>query len=101
MLDPLDYAENIHRRPGRYYRFKNRERLVGRIDFELVEINPLNRKDDRARRDCLLSADVAILCLPDDAARRAAEIVSGFSTRLIDASTAHRVAPGWTYGLPT
>ena len=79
---------------------KIRERLVGRTDFELIEIDPLKRKDDAARRDCLLSADVAILCLPDDASRRAAELVRDHATRLIDASTAHRVASGWVYGLP-
>ncbi len=79
---------------------KIRERLVGRTDFQLLEIDPLKRKDETARRDCLSAADIAILCLPDDAARQAVELVSQGSTRLIDASTAHRVAAGWTYGLP-
>ena len=79
---------------------KIRERLVGRTDFELIEIDPLKRKNEAARRECLSSADVAILCLPDQASRQAVELVREHSTRLIDASTAHRVAPGWAYGLP-
>lgn len=79
---------------------KIRERLVGRTDFELIEIDPLNRKDDSARRECLISASIAILCLPDDAAKRAVELVGHHPTRVIDASTAHRTAAGWVYGLP-
>ncbi len=79
---------------------KIRERLVGRTDFELLEIDPAKRKDEAARRDCLSSADIAILCLPDEAARQAVEFVNRGATRLIDASTAHRVAAGWVYGLP-
>lgn len=79
---------------------KIRERLDGRNDFELIEIDPGKRKDESARRDCLAAADIAILCLPDDAARKAVELVRDTSTRLIDSSTAHRVAPGWVYGLP-
>ena len=79
---------------------KIRERLNGRTDFELIEIDPAKRKDESARRDCLESADIAVLCLPDDAARRTVELVQGKSTRLIDSSTAHRVASGWIYGLP-
>lgn len=79
---------------------KIRERLDGRSDFELIEIDPQKRKDESARRECLEAADIAILCLPDDAAKSAVELVRGKSTRLIDSSTAHRVAPGWIYGLP-
>lgn len=76
-----------------------RERLAGRRDFELIEIEPQKRKDESARQACLLGADIAILCLPDDASRQAYEWVRNQSTRLIDTSTAHRVAPGWVYGL--
>jgi N-acetyl-gamma-glutamyl-phosphate reductase len=79
---------------------KIRERLAGRTDFKLLEIDPAKRKDDAARRECLLNADIAILCLPDDASRQAYEWVRDHNTRLIDTSTAHRVAPGWAYGLP-
>lgn len=79
---------------------KIRERLVGRTDFDLIEIDPLKRKDESVRRECLSSADIAILCLPDEAARQAVELVRLQNTRFIDASTAHRIAPGWAYGLP-
>lgn len=75
------------------------DRLVGRDDLELLEIAPERRKEPAARTELLRAADVAILCLPDDAAREAAELVGDAPTRLLDASTAHRVAPGWTYGL--
>lgn len=79
---------------------KIRERLAGRTDFRLLEIDPAKRKDDAARRELLRSADVALLCLPDDASRQAYEWVRESNTRLIDTSTAHRVQPGWAYGLP-
>jgi N-acetyl-gamma-glutamyl-phosphate reductase len=79
---------------------KIRERLAGRTEFNLIEIDPAKRKDDAARRECLLNADIAILCLPDDASRKAYEWVHEHKTRLIDTSTAHRVTPGWAYGLP-
>ena len=74
-------------------------RLRGRGDIELLAIAEANRKRERARRRLLQSADVSILCLPDDAAREAVRM-AGPDTRLIDASTAHRTDPGWTYGLP-
>ncbi len=79
---------------------KIRERLAGRTDFTLIEIEPSKRKDDAARRDCLHSCDIAILCLPDEASRKAYEWVHDNQTRLIDTSTAHRTTPGWAYGLP-
>jgi N-acetyl-gamma-glutamyl-phosphate reductase len=77
-----------------------REWLAGRDDLDLVTLPEEQRKDDAARRGALLASDVAILCLPDDAARQVAEWVAAGKTRLIDASTAHRVAEGWAYGLP-
>jgi N-acetyl-gamma-glutamyl-phosphate reductase len=76
-----------------------RELLGGRDDVELLHVPEAQRKDADARRECLGAADVAILCLPDDAARDAAAWVGNGSTRLLDASTAHRVADDWTYGL--
>lgn len=76
-----------------------RERLTSRSDLELIEIDDRRRKDPNARADLLRAADVAILCLPDEAAREAVAL-AGDSTRLLDASTAHRVAEGWAYGLP-
>ena len=76
------------------------ERLAGRPELELIRLDEAQRKDDTARRDALNAADIAILCLPDDAAREAVAMVEGGTTRIIDASTAHRVAPGWVYGFP-
>ena len=75
------------------------QRLRGRTDLQLLEIEPERRKDDQARAELLQSADVAILCLPDEAAREAVALAAGRG-RILDASTAHRIAPGWTYGLP-
>ncbi len=77
-----------------------RERLAGRRDLELLSIPEERRKDPAARAEFLNAADVAILCLPDAAAREAVTLLEGESTRLIDASTAHRVAEGWAYGFP-
>jgi N-acetyl-gamma-glutamyl-phosphate reductase len=78
-----------------------RDRLRGRTDLELVSIAPEKRKDQAARRDMLNSADVAILCLPDDAAMEAVSLIDPqASTRVIDASTAYRVNPDWAYGFP-
>ncbi len=76
-----------------------RERLAGRTDLELIALDDDRRKDAGARREALNDADIAILCLPDEAAREAVALIDG-DTRAIDASSAHRVAPGWTYGLP-
>jgi N-acetyl-gamma-glutamyl-phosphate reductase len=77
-----------------------RERLAARADITLLQIDPARRKDPAARAEALNSADAAILCLPDDAAREAASLVTNPKTVLIDASTAHRTAPGWAYGFP-
>ncbi len=76
-----------------------RDRLRGRKDIELVSIAADQRKDAAARRDLLNRVDVAILCLPDDAAKEAVSLLApGSRTRMIDASTAFRVNPDWTYG---
>ncbi len=76
-----------------------RDRLKNRTDIELVSIPPEKRKDESARRDLLNSVDVAILCLPDEAAREAVSLIDAASkTRVIDASSAFRVNPSWTYG---
>ena len=77
-----------------------RKRLLSRDELELIQLDEGVRKDAGARREALAAADVAILCLPDDAAREAAAWASDAGTRVIDASTAHRVAPGWVYGFP-
>ncbi|WP_298188678.1 N-acetyl-gamma-glutamyl-phosphate reductase [Novosphingobium sp.] len=76
------------------------DRLAGRSEFSLIALNDAERKDAGARAAALNAADVAILCLPDDAAREAVSLITNDKTRVIDASTAHRVAPGWTYGFP-
>jgi N-acetyl-gamma-glutamyl-phosphate reductase len=76
-----------------------RDRLKGRNDLELVSIDPARRKDAEARRELLNSVDVAILCLPDEAAIEAVSLIDAKSkTRVIDASTAFRVNPDWAYG---
>jgi N-acetyl-gamma-glutamyl-phosphate reductase len=77
-----------------------REWLPGRTDLSVVELPESQRKDAKARRDAIASVDVAVLCLPDAAAREAVEIARETGTRVLDASTAHRIAPGWVFGLP-
>ena len=77
-----------------------RDRLEGRSDLTVVTLDDERRKDAAARAEALNDADIAILCLPDDAAREAVALVERGTTRIIDASSAHRVAPGWTYGFP-
>ena len=77
------------------------DRLAGRSEFALVALDDARRKDASARREALNEADFAILCLPDDAAREAVALIDPTSkVRVIDASTAHRVAPGWVFGFP-
>lgn len=77
-----------------------RERLAGRSEFDLLVLDDASRKDEAKRKDALHAADIAILCLPDEAARDAVALASGSDTKIIDASSAHRVADGWTYGFP-
>lgn len=75
-----------------------RERLAGREDIALLSIPVERRKDPAARAEFLNAADVAILCLPDDAAKESVALIGNGTTRVIDASTAHRIAAGWAYG---
>lgn len=75
-----------------------RDRLLTREDIRLIQVDPERRKDASARRDAFVEADVAILCLPDDAAREAVELTRDLDVRLIDASTAHRVDDRWAFG---
>ena len=74
------------------------ERLEGRSDLTLLHIPGELRKDTAARKELLNQADVAILCLPDAAAVEAVSLIENPNTVVLDASTAHRVAPGWQYG---
>ncbi len=76
------------------------DRLRARNDVNLLEIDPSCRKDPEARRELMAKADLTFFCLPDDAAQEAAKLAEGLSTRIIDASTAHRTSHGWVYGLP-
>jgi N-acetyl-gamma-glutamyl-phosphate reductase len=76
------------------------EYLAQRDDVEVLRIAAERRKDAAERARLLNTADVAFLCLPDAAAREAAALVTNPNTCLIDASTAHRTAPGWVFGLP-
>ena len=77
-----------------------RDWLAGREDLELIEIPANRRKDPDARRECLELADLAVLCLPDTASAEAAAWLADSDTQILDASTAHRIAEGWVYGLP-
>ncbi len=76
------------------------DRLSGRSDFTLLILDDAQRKDAAARRDAYHAADFAVLCLPDEAAIDAVALAQGSRCRIIDASSAHRVANGWTYGFP-
>jgi N-acetyl-gamma-glutamyl-phosphate reductase len=76
------------------------QRLAARPEFALITLDDEQRKQDSARTQAINDADAVILCLPDDAARAAVAMIANERTRVIDASTAHRVAPGWTYGFP-
>jgi N-acetyl-gamma-glutamyl-phosphate reductase len=75
-----------------------RQRLAVRSDVSLLAIDAARRKDDATRLELLNSADIAILCLPDEAAREAVAMIDNPETRVIDASSAHRTAPDWIYG---
>jgi len=80
-----------------------RDKLEGVSGLELLSLPPEARKDAAAKQKLYRQADVVILCLPDEAAEEAARLIGamgGDAPRVIDASSAHRVAPGWTYGFP-
>lgn len=76
------------------------ERIGKRADLELLRIDEEKRHDSGERRKLIAAADIVFLCLPDAAAVEAVSLAEGTDTRIIDASTAHRTAPGWIYGFP-
>lgn len=76
------------------------ERLENRKDIELLRLSEKSRKDKSARKEAINSADIAFLCLPDDAARESVSLCENENTVIIDTSTAHRTAKGWVYGFP-
>jgi N-acetyl-gamma-glutamyl-phosphate reductase len=69
-------------------------------DIDIVSVDESDRKKEHVRRQLLNDVDVAILCLPDDAAKEAVSWIKNDKVRVLDASSAHRVAPGWVYGFP-
>lgn len=76
------------------------ERLAEREGIELIVLPEEKRKDSAARKEAIFAADIAFLCLPDAAAKESVALAEGSDTVIIDASTAHRTAQGWEYGLP-
>jgi len=75
-----------------------RQRLEGRSDLEVVSIDPARRKDPAARAELLNGVDAVVLCLPDDAAVEAVDMIGSNSVKVVDASTAHRTSRAWAYG---
>jgi N-acetyl-gamma-glutamyl-phosphate reductase len=95
-VKPIIYVDGQEGTTG----LKIQEYLAAREDLEVLRIDPDKRKDPQERARCLNAADVAFLCLPDTAAKEAVAMVTDTTTCIIDASTAHRIAPGWAFGLP-
>jgi N-acetyl-gamma-glutamyl-phosphate reductase len=96
MAKPTIFIDGEHGTTG----LEIRERLAGRSDLEIVSLPVAERKDAQAKRRVINAVDVVILCLPDDAARETVSMIESSRTRVIDASSAHRTAPGWVYGFP-
>lgn len=96
MARPKVFIDGSHGTTG----LKIADRLAPRDDLEVLAVSEADRRDIETRRAVYEEADLAILCLPDDAALEASEWAEETGTRVIDASTAHRVADGWVFGLP-
>lgn len=96
MSQPTIFIDGEHGTTGLLIR----ELLRERADIDVVSIAPDKRKDTAERKRLLNCVDLAILCLPDDAARESVTMIENPEVRVIDASTAHRVLPDWTFGFP-
>ena len=77
-----------------------RERIANRADLKLISLPADERRSPDARLEAMKAADVTVLCLPDDAAREGVKLADEAGTRVLDASSAHRTAPEWVYGMP-
>lgn len=96
MAKPLVYIDGQSGTTG----LQIADRLGSRTDIELLKISDEKHRDVEERKRIMNEADIVFFCLPDDAAKEAAELVVNPKTRIIDAATVHRVAPGWDYGIP-
>jgi len=96
MGKPRIYIDGEHGTTG----LEIRERLAGRTEIELVSLDRDAAKDATIKRGVVNEVDLVVLCLPDAAARETVALIENGRTRVIDASTAHRTAPGWVYGFP-